>query len=299
MNRFLLTLGLMTAGMLYAQDTQALYPGTVPNSREVPDPETMVDRGGSGGRAFNDVAVPELTAYIPEHPNGQAVVICPGGGYARLAYDKEGVWVAERLNQDSITAFVLKYRIPQDETNVDRSLAPLMDAQQAIRTVRRSANRYGIDPNRIGIMGFSAGGHLAATAATRFERNADPTERDTTSVRPDFAALIYPVISFDSSITHAGSRNNLIGESPAAGMVERFSADRQVGPNTPPSFLVHAADDQAVPVENSLRYYMQCLQFGVPVEMHLYPAGGHGFGLNNPTTPDDWTERLVNWLRTL
>ncbi|MGB3801204.1 MAG: alpha/beta hydrolase, partial [Lewinella sp.] len=273
-------------------------PGTVPNSRDVADPETMEDRGGSGGRAFSDVAIPQLTAYVPDHPNGQAVIICPGGGYARLAYDKEGVWMAERLNQDSITAFVLKYRIPQDETNVDRSLAPLMDAQQAIRMVRRGASDYGVDPDRIGIMGFSAGGHLAATAATQFWRNADPTETDTTSVRPDFAALIYPVISFDSTITHAGSRNNLIGESPAAGLVELFSADRQVTADTPPSFLVHAADDRAVPVANSLRYYERCIQHGVSVEMHLYPGGGHGFGLNNTTTPDDWTERLVNWLRT-
>ncbi len=289
---------LLLAGMTHAQDAQPLYSGTIPNSREVADPETMVDRG-VGGRAFNDVAVPELTAYLPEHPNGKAVIICPGGGYARLAYDKEGVWVAERLNQDSITAFVLKYRIPQTKTNVDRSLAPLMDAQQALRTVRKNAGRYQLDPRKIGIMGFSAGGHLAATAATRFGRNADPNERDTTSVRPDFAALIYPVISFDSTITHAGSRNNLIGESPAEGLAELFSADRQVSTATPPTFLVHAADDRAVPVENSLRFYKSCLEHGVPVEMHLYPAGGHGFGLKNATTVDDWTERIVNWMRTL
>ncbi|PPK88752.1 acetyl esterase/lipase [Neolewinella xylanilytica] len=299
MRQFLLPICLILSAVITAQDSQPLYPGPIPNARETADPETMVDRGEKGGRAFNDVAVPELTAYLPEHSNGRAVIICPGGGYARLAYDKEGVWVAERLNRDSITAFVLKYRIPQDATNVDRSLAPLMDAQQAIRTVRKNADRYQLDPGRIGIMGFSAGGHLAATAATRFQRNADPNEGDTTSVRPDFAALIYPVISFDSTVTHAGSRNNLIGATAAEGMVELFSADRQVSAATPPTFLVHAADDRAVPVENSLRFYSSCLAHGVPVEMHLYPAGGHGFGLNNTTTVDDWTERLVNWMRSL
>ncbi len=288
-------MGLTTAS---AQRAQPLYPGAVPNARAVPDPETIVDRE-VGGRAINNVAVPELTAYVPDHPNGRAVIICPGGGYARLAYDKEGVWVAERLVADSVTAFVLKYRIPQDETNVDRSLAPLMDAQQAIRSVRRSAAEYGIDPGKIGIMGFSAGGHLAATAATRFSRPADPTETDTTSVRPDFAALIYPVISMDSALTHQGSRDNLIGAEATEADVLRFSTDRQVTDQSPPAFLVHAADDGAVPVGNSIAYYEACVAHSVSAEMHLYAHGGHGFGLKNPTTPDDWMERFLNWMRTL
>ncbi|THH41817.1 alpha/beta hydrolase [Neolewinella litorea] len=293
----LLALFFSTAPVL-AQETRPLYPGEVPNSRPVPDPETTEQRP-SGGRAISKVAVPELTAYRPAHPNGRAVIICPGGGYARLAYDKEGVWVAERLAADSITAFVLKYRIPQDATNVDKSLAPLMDAQQAIRTVRQNAAAYGVDPHQIGIMGFSAGGHLAATAATRFSLPADPNETDTTSVRPDFVALLYPVVSFDSTITHTGSRRNLIGDLPGEAQVHLFSADEQVGPQTPPAFLVHAADDRAVPVQNSLRFYENCLRNEVPVEMHLYPSGGHGFGLRNPTTPDDWMERFTNWLRIL
>ncbi|MCP9236123.1 alpha/beta hydrolase [Lewinella sp. JB7] len=281
-----------------AQQTQPLYEGPVPNARAVADPETVEERE-VGGRSIADVAVPELTAFLPDHPNGKAVIICPGGGYARLAFDKEGVWVAERLNRDSITAFVLKYRIPQDATNVDKSLAPLMDAQQAIRTVRKRAATYGVDPHQIGIMGFSAGGHLAATAATQFDRVADPGETDTTSVRPDFAALLYPVISFADSITHRGSRNNLLGERATEAEVIRFSAERRVTSDSPPAFLVHAADDGAVPVENSLAYYRSCLDHGVPAELHLYAAGGHGFGLHNPTTPDDWVERFTNWLRTL
>ncbi|NJB84986.1 acetyl esterase/lipase [Lewinella marina] len=298
MLRALLVLCFLYTAMMQAQQSHPLYPGKVPNSRAVPNPESVEHRA-SGGRAISNVAIPELTAYRPEHPNGQAVIICPGGGYARLAYDKEGVWIAKQLVKDSITAFVLKYRIPQDATNVNKSLAPLMDAQQAIRTVRKQATDHGVDPNRIGIMGFSAGGHLAATAATQFARPADPNETDTTSVRPDFVALIYPVISFDSTITHAGSRRNLIGDAPPASRVTRFSAEEQVTPLTPPAFLVHAADDRAVPVQNSLRFYESCLRHGVAAEMHLYAAGGHGFGLRNPTTPDRWLERFTNWLRTL
>lgn len=284
---------------LSAQDWQPLYSGPVPNSRAVPDPEFQEDRGPVRGRAAHRVAVPRIAVYRPEHPNGRAVIICPGGGYAYLAYDKEGVRVAERLNRDSITAFVLKYRIPQTATNVDPSLAPLMDAQQAIRYVRRRAGEFGVVPSRIGILGFSAGGHLAATAATRFRTPADANARDTVSVRPDFAALLYPVITFDTTLTHGGSRRNLIGEQPPHGLAERFSADLQVTAATPPVFLVHAGDDQTVPVENSLRFYRSCLAAGVPAEMHLYPAGGHGFGLDNPTTTDRWMDRLVNWLHTL
>ncbi|MBB4080671.1 acetyl esterase/lipase [Lewinella aquimaris] len=294
----LCSLALGMSSLMSAQLTSPLYPGEIPNARNVADPETTEERE-VGGRIIAKVAVPELTAYLPEHPNGKAVVICPGGGYGVLAFEKEGSWVAERLNQDSITAFVLKYRIPQDATNVDKSLAPLMDAQQAIRTVRKKAREYGIDPRQIGIMGFSAGGHLAATAATQFDRVADAGETDTTSVRPDFVALLYPVISFDDSITHLGSRNNLVGENATESDILRFSAERRVTSDSPPAFLVHAADDRAVPVENSLAYYRSCLDHGVPVEMHLYAAGGHGFGMYNTTTPDDWVERFTNWLRTL
>ncbi len=284
---------------LGAQQEVPLYPDRIPNSRDVPDPETMVDRGGVGGRAFDNTAIPTLTAYVPEHPNGRAVIICPGGGYARTVVDKEGIRVAERLNQDSITAFVLKYRIPQDMTNVDKSMAPLQDAQQALRSVRKEAGTYGIDPRKIGIMGFSAGGHLAATAATHFSRMADANERDTTSVRPDFVALVYPVISFDPALMHEGSRTNLIGKDPSEGEILLFSADQQVTADAPPAFLVHAADDGTVPVENSLAYYRSCLAHDVPVEMHLYAGGGHGFGLHNPTTLDDWVERFLHWLQTL
>ncbi len=269
----------------------------VPNNKEVPDRETAITRDNV--TRISKISQPTLTVYKPQKPNGKAVIICPGGGYSILAFDKEGTRVAEEMNRWGITAFVLKNRLPDDSINIDKSLAPLQDAQQAIRLIRQQAKAYGINPMQIGIMGFSAGGHLASTAATHFNFRADAQNSDTTSARPDFAILIYPVISFDSSITHKGSRNNLVGTQPSKEKELFFSNDTQVTATTPPSFLVHASDDAAVPVENSIRYYQSCVKYKVPVEMHLYPKGGHGFGMNNKTTDDNWLERLRNWLQKL
>lgn len=274
-----------------------LYQNAVPNSTGAVDKENSVTRDNVTRIA--KVSRPTLTIYRPAKPNGQSVIICPGGGYTILAFDKEGTRVAEELNRWGVTAFVLKYRLPDDTTQVDRSMAPLQDAQQAVRLARTNAKEWGIDKNKIGIMGFSAGGHLASTAATHFDIKADPSSNDTTSVRPDFAILIYPVISFDSTITHKGSRNNLVGASAAPDKINFFSSELQVTTATPASFLVHAGDDGAVPVDNSLRYYRACIKNKVPVELHLYPAGGHGFGMNNKTTSDNWLERLKNWLNQL
>lgn len=274
-----------------------LYQNVVPNSTGAADKENSVTRDNVIRIA--KVSRPTLTIYRPAKPNGQSVIICPGVGYTILAFDKEGTRVAEEFNRWGITAFVLKYRLPDDTTQVDRSMAPLQDAQQAVRLVRMNAREWGVDKNKIGIMGFSAGGHLASSAATHFSFKADPLNNDTTSVRPDFAILIYPVISFDSTITHKGSRNNLVGANAAADKINFFSSELQVTNATPPSFLVHAGDDGAVPVDNSLRYYQACIKNKVPVELHLYPAGGHGFGMNNKTTTDNWLERLKNWLNQL
>ncbi|MBS1511831.1 MAG: alpha/beta hydrolase fold domain-containing protein [Bacteroidetes bacterium] len=271
-----------------------LYTGSIPNSTGAPNKENAVVKDNVTRIA--NVSVPTLTVYKAAKPNGKAVIICPGGGYSILAFDKEGTRVAEEMNRWGITAFVLKYRLPDDKANVDKSLAPLQDAQQAIRLVRQNAKEWGINKNQIAIMGFSAGGHVASTAATHFNFKADPNNSDTTSVRPDFAILIYPVVSFDSTIFHRGSRNNLIGSNPTAEQTAFFSNELQVTKNTPPSFLVQASDDGAVPVQNSVRYYEACVKNKVPVEMHLYPKGGHGFGLNNKTTDDNWMERLKNWI---
>jgi pectinesterase len=274
-----------------------LYKNAVPNNKPALNKENSIIKDNV--TRIGKVSVPTLTIFKPIKPNGKAVIICPGGGYSILAFDKEGTRVAEEMNRWGITAFVLKYRLPDDTTNIDKSLAPLQDAQQAIRLVRQYAKEYGINKNQIGIMGFSAGGHVAATAATLFKFKADATNVDTTSARPDFAILVYPVISMDSTITHKGSRNNLIGKNADTKQTNFFSAEMQVGKETPPSFLVHASDDGAVPVENSVRYYQACIKNKVPVEMHLYPKGGHGFGMNNKTTDDNWLERLRNWLGKL
>jgi pectinesterase len=269
----------------------------VPNNKPVADIETSITRDNV--TRISKISNPTLTIFRPQKPNGKAVIICPGGGYAILAFDKEGTRVAEEFTKWGVTAFVLKNRLPDDSINIDKSLAPLQDAQQAIRYVRNNAATYGIDKNKIGIMGFSAGGHLASTAATHFNYKADVNNTDTTSVRPDFVILIYPVISFDSIITHKGSRNNLIGANASKETTDFFSNDLQVTAGAPPSFLVHAGDDAAVPVENSLRYYQACIKNKVPAELHLYPKGGHGFGMYIKTTDDNWMERLRNWLNRL
>ena len=275
--------------------TVLLYPGAVPNSKNIPDQEHLVVRDDNVMRIAK-VSYPTLSIFKPAKPNGQAVIICPGGSYSILSFDKEGTKVAEEMNRWGVTAFVLKYRLPDDTLDIDKSIAPLQDAQQAIRYVRQHAKELGIKENKIGIMGFSAGGHLASTVSTHFNFKADPSNNDTTSVRPNFSIFAYPVISFDSSIMHKGSRNNLIGPNPSSVQSEFFSNELQVTKNTPPVFLVHASDDKTVPVENSIRYYQACIKNAVPAELHIYPKGGHGFGMNNKTTTDNWMERLHNWM---
>jgi acetyl esterase/lipase len=279
-----------------AQTVLPLYPGPVPNSKPSDVKESSVTLANGGVRISN-VGQPTLTVFRApkDQANGTAIIVCPGGGYARLAIDHEGYDVAKRLNDMGVTAFVLKYRLPNESSQLDKSTAPLMDAQQALRLVRQRAAEFGVNPARVGILGFSAGGHLASTAGTHFARPAGGTP-DPTSVRPDFQVLLYPVISFSDSLMHAGSRTNLLGAAPTAAQVRLYSNELQVTAQTPPTFLVHAADDKTVKVQNSLRFYEACLHHRVPVEMHLYPQGGHGFGLHNKTTKDEWIGRLQNWL---
>lgn len=275
-----------------------LYEGAIPNSKPFDNLEkTAVNEWGVWFTV--STSFPSLTAYLPDKPNGLALIICPGGGYGGTACNHEGSRIAEVLNTAGVTVFVLKYRTPDDRWCIDKSIAPLQDAQQAIRLVRKNAAKWKIQPDKIGILGFSAGGHLAATAATHFECHADSTIRDTTSVRPDFVALIYPVISFTDSIGHQGSRDNLLGRHPNHEQILSYSNEMQVTALSPPAFLVHAGDDMTVKVENSLAYYRACLSHGVSAEIHLYPAGGHGFGLVNPTTDDRWPGRLLNWMNRL
>lgn len=249
------------------------------------------------------VQQPDIAVYLPTRgiATGQAVVICPGGGYGILAYDKEGTDVAKLLNGKGITAIVLKYRLPNSKSNVEPHKSPLLDAQRAIRLVRANAAKWNINPNNVGIMGFSAGGHLASTAGTHFDKgNANATDPvDRFSSRPDFMVLAYPVITMSQPYMHAGSRNNLIGANPTTELATLYSNDLQVTKETPPTFIVHATDDAGVPVENALSFYQALKNKGVPAEMHLYPKGGHGFGLAvGKGYLETWTDRCVDWMRT-
>lgn len=243
------------------------------------------------------VATPTLTAYFAdsEKSNGTSVIICPGGAYGMLAIDKEGYKVAEWLNSLGINAFVLKYRLPSDLIMKNKTVAPLQDAQEAVRVVRRNAAKWKLDPNKIGFMGFSAGGHLAATLATHYDDKVY-TPTDTTSAKPNFSILIYPVISMQEGVTHQGSKDNLLGKNVQGELVDKYSNEKQVTASTPKTFLIHATDDKAVPVENSINYYLALKKEKVPAEMHLYESGGHGFGLGVKGTNAYWPETCRKWL---
>jgi acetyl esterase/lipase len=225
------------------------------------------------------------------------VIICPGGGYARLAIDHEGYQVAKAFNKKGITAFVLKNRVPIDANCFENTeIVALMDVQQAIKLVRKGAVNFGINPNNIGLMGFSAGGHLFSTAGTHFNMAVIDNEKST-SLRPDFLVLGYPVISFSDSLAHMGSRNNMLGKNPTEEKKLLYSNEQQVTSETPPTFLIHAADDKTVIVENSILFFMALQKNKVASEIHIYQKGGHGFGLNNKAKPDNWLANVFLWLK--
>jgi acetyl esterase/lipase len=250
------------------------------------------------------VQQPAIDVYLPAKKNatGQAVIICPGGGYWILAYDWEGSDIAKWLNSKGVAAIVLKYRLPVSKSNIIRHESPLLDAKRAMRLVRFHAQTWQIKPDKIGIMGFSAGGHLASTLGTHFDPG-DSTAQDpieALSSRPDFMILVYPVITFCQPFMHRGSRNSLLGEAADTVMVTYFSNELQVKENTPPTFLVHAGDDDGVPVENSLVFYQALRAKKIPAEMHIYPEGGHGFSLAiGKYYLDTWTDRCIDWLQRL
>lgn len=286
---------LLDADILSGQSEFPLYSGNVPYSIPMENQEEIETRP-EGIRFFRKTSIPSLTLFKPENPNGQAVLILPGGGYAGTAFDHEGIDVAKWLNKNGITAVILRYRIPNDKYCTQKHLAPLRDALEGIRYIRAMAEKWKLNKHSIGIMGFSAGGHLAASTSTLFDKNLVDLPADNISGRPDFSILIYPVISFIEPIMHAGSRRNLLGERPDSTLITLFSPEKQISENTPPAFLVHAADDKTVSVQNSILYYQSLVSKGLKPEMHLYPEGGHGFGLKNKTTSDYWPERLINWL---
>ncbi len=287
---------LLNINALNAQEIIPLYNTEIPNSKTAPNKEKS-EMGKDGILRISNVSIPTLSIYKPEKSldKGAAVIICPGGGYKILAASHEGADVARELNKWGITAVVLKYRIPNDTTMQDKSIGPLQDAQRAIQVVREHAAEWNIDPKKIGIMGFSAGGHLAASASTRFSETLIANPKNT-SLRPDFSILIYPVISFMDGITHRGSRENLLGKNPDLKVLEKYSNELAAGPDTPPAFLVHAGDDASVPVKNSIVYYEALLKHKIYSSMIIYPKGGHGFGMKNKTSAIQWMNQLKDWI---
>ena len=293
MKKLLSALMFVTTAAFAQQQPIPLYPNGVPNSK--PAPSTYKEYYGSDYFLFK-VSVPTITPFFADKDkaNGTAVIICPGGGYAGLSMDNEGWSIAKAFNKIGVTAFVLKYRLPSDSIMIDKTIGPLQDAQRAVQMVRKQAAELGIDPNKIGIIGFSAGGHLASTAITHFNKVLIANQ-DNISVRPDFGILLYPVITMGPK-THTGSKENLIGKNASQELIDLYSNEKQVTPNTPPTFVVQAEDDDVVPVENSLLFYHALLKNNVKAEMHIFPAGGHGFGLHNRTTKDEWFDRLAEWM---
>lgn len=274
-------IGLFISTMIFAQQPIeiSLWPNGMPNSNGLTGTEEDLE----GGRVAN-VVNPSIAVYRSEKPNGMAIIMCPGGGYARLAMGHEGHDMAAWFTTQGITYVVLKYRMPNGHYEV-----PLSDAEQAIRIVRQHAAEWNINPHRIGIMGASAGGHLAASLATLYSSQ---------ETRPDFQVLFYPVISMKEGVTHAGSRVNLIGEKPSAELEKKYSLEQQVNAQTPQAFIMLSSDDGAVPPANSLGYYEALLKKHVPATLHAYPIGGHGWGFrDNFTYKRQWTGELEKWLR--
>ena len=244
------------------------------------------------------VSVPTLSIFSPKKTqlNQAAVIIFPGGGYQHLAIDKEGTKVAEWFNSLGIAAIVVKYRLPSDKIMKNKNIGPLQDAQEAVRYVRQNASKYNIDANKIGILGFSAGGHLASTLATHYDDKIYESSYKV-SARPDFSLLIYPVISMQNDITHKGSQISLLGENPSQELRDSFSNEKRINAQTPPTFLVHATDDTTVLPENSINFYLALKNNGVPAELHIYEKGGHGFGLGVKDTSKYSTRDCEEWLK--
>jgi acetyl esterase/lipase len=280
-------LTILYSATIGAQEIINLYPGEVPNSKI----SNIKESYASG--MYRNVIQPTLEIYLPEKEKstGTAIVICPGGGYSVLVYQGEGISTAKEFVKHGIAAFVLKYRLPDDSLELNKTIAPLQDAQQAIKVVRENALKWKIDVNKVGIMGFSAGGHLASTEATHYEKSYIENSKHT-NLRPDFQILAYPVISMQDSLTHLDSRTKLLGKNPSRELIDEFSSELHIDANSPPAYITHAGDDKLVDVDNSIIYFEKLRHQSVPAELHIYQKGGHGFIFHHK----GWMVPLFQWM---
>lgn len=291
----LLTVLFVISTSLIAQNkVLKVWPNGAPNNNGMDEPEITSDNGH-----IKNISEAEMYVYLPDENinTGAAVVICPGGGYWIEAAQHEGHAIAKWLNTKGIAGIVLKYRLPYGHDEI-----PSGDARRTMRIVRMNAKKWGIDPDKIGIAGSSAGGHLASTAGTRFDsgNKESPNPIEQVSCRPDFMLLLYPVITFKEEFGHMGSRKNLIGEGNKWKLVEKYSNELHVTPQTPPTFLVLADDDKTVPPRNSVEFYLQLKKNNVPAEMHIFREGGHGFGITKKNLPvDQWPDLFFDWLKAI
>lgn len=282
-------------------DEIRLWPGVAPGSEAVTLNEVTVARDDGTGqpdRIWQHTLNPALTVLKSERPNGASVILVPGGGYKWVVVDKEGFDIGRRLTAAGYTVFVLKYRLPGDGHAFNADL-PLIDGQRAVRLVRAYAAGWGLDPKRVGIFGCSAGGHLAAMVSTRFADQVVPAAdaTDAVNARPDFAVLLYPVITMEADVTHTGSRERLLGLAPSGAAITAASLETRVSATTPPTLLVHAHDDLSVPVDNAIRYYRALRAADVPAELHVFPESGHGFALRfMKGTAKIWFDLTLGWL---
>jgi acetyl esterase/lipase len=271
-------------GFLQAQDQLPLY-SKIPNTKD------------SANIAKNN---PELYAYIPQEiKHSKVFLVLPGGGYSHHAMDHEGHQVANRLNELGYSAFVLKYRLPSSKQQVDKRIAPIQDAQRALVVIKEQVRNLKLEKPQVGVLGFSAGGHLASTLSTHSNTDYHHQNLSSEELRPDFSVLVYPVISMEEGVTHNGSKTNLIGPNFSAEDIIRFSNEKNINASTPPTFLIHAKDDNAVPIENSLRYQQELNRYNIPNYLFLYEKGGHGFGMNNKQEPKDWFEVMIKWIENI
>jgi acetyl esterase/lipase len=300
-NKFLIKIGIFFCIIFYNMITsfaqyQPLYK-TIPNN--IPAKNQEVESSSTGILIIEKVSVPSYQYFRVANDNQKrpCVIICPGGGYTILAAGHEGTDVAKYFNSIGVNALVLKYRIPDAKNQIDKTIAPLQDAQQSILLARINANIWGIDKNKIGIMGFSAGGHLAASLATHYN-DVKIDNPNKISLRPDFQILIYPVISFGPE-GHEGSKISLIGntnDEKTKKAIDYFSSEKQITKEAPPAFLVHSKDDVVVPIANAIHYYDNLIAHKVPAELYIFEKGGHGYGMKNPTSEIEWTSEMKKWM---